>query len=106
MITITENATNKVAELIQEEAEVRPLRIFVQGGGCSGFQYGFTWDNDVSEEDFVIEQQTVKFVVDAMSMQYLQGATVDYVESFEGNSFVISNPNAETTCGCGSSFSV
>ena len=106
MITITENATNKVAELIQEEAEVRALRIFVQGGGCSGFQYGFTWDNDVSEEDFVIEQQTVKFVVDAMSMQYLQGATVDYVESFEGNSFVISNPNAETTCGCGSSFSV
>ncbi len=106
MITITENATNKVAELIQEEAEVRALRIFVQGGGCSGFQYGFAWDNDISDEDFVIEQQTVKFVIDAMSMQYLQGATVDYVESFEGNSFVISNPNAETTCGCGSSFSV
>lgn len=106
MITITENATNKVAELIQEEAEVRGLRIFVQGGGCSGFQYGFTWDNDISDEDFVVEQQTVKFVIDAMSMQYLQGATVDYVESFEGNSFVISNPNAETTCGCGSSFSV
>ncbi len=106
MITITENATNKVAELILEENEARALRIFVQGGGCSGFQYGFSWDNDISEEDFVVEQKTVKFVIDAMSMQYLQGATVDYVESFEGNSFVISNPNAETTCGCGSSFSV
>ncbi len=106
MITITENATNKVAELIQEEAETKALRIFVQGGGCSGFQYGFAWDNDVNEDDFVVEQQSVKFVVDSMSMQYLQGATIDYKETFEGNNFVISNPNAETTCGCGSSFGV
>jgi iron-sulfur cluster insertion protein len=106
MITITENATNKVAELIQEEAETKALRIFVQGGGCSGFQYGFAWDNDVNEDDFVVEQQSIKFVVDSMSMQYLQGATIDYKETFEGNNFVISNPNAETTCGCGSSFGV
>lgn len=106
MIVITETATNKVAELMQEEGTSQALRIFVQGGGCSGFSYGFAWDNDVNEDDFVVEQQSVKFIVDAMSMQYLQGATVDYKESLEGNSFVIANPNAETTCGCGSSFSV
>jgi iron-sulfur cluster insertion protein len=106
LITITESATSKVAELMQEETRAQALRIFVQGGGCSGFQYGFAWDNDVNEDDFVVEQQSVKFVVDSMSMQYLQGATIDYKETFEGSNFVINNPNAETTCGCGSSFGV
>ena len=106
MITITENATDKVAELMQEEQTSQALRIFVQGGGCSGFQYGFAWDADVNEDDFVVEQKSVRFLVDAMSMQYLQGATIDYKETFEGNNFVIVNPNAETTCGCGFSFSV
>lgn len=106
MITITDSATNKVAELMQEEGTTQALRIFVQGGGCSGFQYGFAWDADVNEDDFVVEQKSVRFLVDAMSMQYLQGATIDYKETFEGNNFVISNPNAETTCGCGSSFGV
>ena len=106
MLTVTETAANRVAELMQEEADVTALRIFVQGGGCSGFQYGFAWDADVNEDDFVVEQKSVRFLVDAMSMQYLQGATIDYKETFEGNNFVIVNPNAETTCGCGSSFSV
>jgi iron-sulfur cluster insertion protein len=106
MITVTESATSKVAELMQEEQTTQALRIFVQGGGCSGFQYGFAWDSDINEDDFVVEQESVKFLVDAMSMQYLQGATIDYKETFEGNNFVIQNPNAETTCGCGSSFGV
>lgn len=106
LITISESATNKVAELMLEEQTAQALRIFVQGGGCSGFQYGFAWDNNVNEDDFVVEQKSVRFLIDSMSMQYLQGATIDYKETFEGNNFVISNPNAETTCGCGSSFSV
>jgi iron-sulfur cluster insertion protein len=107
MITITETANSKVSELIAEENNSNlKLRVFVQGGGCSGMQYGFVFEEDTSEDDFVIEQQGITYLVDSMSMQYLQGATIDYHESFEGNSFVISNPNAETTCGCGSSFSV
>lgn len=106
LITITEQATNKVAELIQEETDAGYLRIFVQGGGCSGMQYGFAFDDQQNEDDFVVEQKSVKFLVDSMSMQYLQGATIDYKEDFEGSNFVIQNPNAETTCGCGSSFSV
>jgi iron-sulfur cluster insertion protein len=106
MITITQNATNKVAELIKEEENVSGLRIFVQGGGCSGMQYGFAFEENFEEDDFIVDQDNVKFVVDAMSMQYLSGATIDYKEDFEGSSFVIQNPNAETSCGCGSSFSV
>lgn len=106
MITITQNASNKVAELIKEEDNVSGLRIFVQGGGCSGMQYGFAFEQTFEEDDFVVDQNNVKFVVDAMSMQYLSGATIDYKEDFEGSSFVIQNPNAETSCGCGSSFSV
>jgi iron-sulfur cluster insertion protein len=106
MITVTESATNKVAELMQEEQTTQALRIFVQGGGCSGMQYGFAFENEINEDDFVVEQKDVKFIVDAMSMQYLSGATIDYKETFEGNNFVIQNPNAETTCGCGSSFGV
>ena len=106
MITITESATNKVAELIIEETEAQALRIFVQGGGCSGMQYGFAWENETADDDFVIESGSVKILVDSMSMQYLQGATVDYREDFDGANFVIQNPNAQTSCGCGSSFSV
>jgi len=106
MLTVTETAANRVAELMQEETDVSALRIFVQGGGCSGMQYGFAWDNDQAEDDFVVESAQVKILVDSMSMQYLQGATVDYHEDFNGANFVIQNPNAQTSCGCGSSFSV
>jgi iron-sulfur cluster insertion protein len=107
MITITENVDTKVADILREENDPGAcLRVFVQGGGCSGMSYGFTLETTQNEDDFVIEQQGVKYLVDAMSMQYLQGSTIDYKEDIEGASFVISNPNAETSCGCGSSFSV
>jgi len=107
MITITEKVDTKVSEILKDENDPSAsLRVFVQGGGCSGMQYGFTLETEQNEDDFVIEQQGVKYLVDAMSMQYLQGATIDYKEDFEGSSFIISNPNAQTSCGCGSSFSV
>jgi iron-sulfur cluster insertion protein len=107
MITITENVDTKVLEILKEENDPNAsLRVFVQGGGCSGMSYGFTLETEQNEDDFIIEQQGVKYLVDAMSMQYLQGATIDYKEDFEGSNFVISNPNAQTSCGCGSSFSV
>lgn len=107
MITITGNVDNKVANILQEEGNPNiSLRVFVQGGGCSGMQYGFSLETEQNEDDFVIEQQGVRYLIDAMSMQYLQGATIDYKEDFEGANFVIQNPNAETSCGCGSSFSV
>jgi iron-sulfur cluster insertion protein len=107
MITITENVDTKVAEILLEENEPNiGLRVFVQGGGCSGMQYGFALETEQNEDDFIIEQQGVKYLVDAMSMQYLQGATIDYKEDLEGANFVIKNPNAQTSCGCGSSFSI
>ena len=107
MITITGNVDNKVANILLEEGTPNiSLRVFVQGGGCSGMQYGFTLETEQNEDDFVIEQQGVRYLIDAMSMQYLQGATIDYKEDFEGSNFVIQNPNAQTSCGCGSSFSV
>ena len=107
MITITENVDTKVSSILKDENDpAASLRVFVQGGGCSGMSYGFTLETEQNEDDFVIEQQGVKYLVDAMSMQYLQGATIDYKEDFEGSNFVISNPNAQTSCGCGSSFSV
>jgi len=107
MITITENVDAKIATILEEEGnQATSLRVFVQGGGCSGMQYGFALETEQNEDDFVIEQQGVKYLVDAMSMQYLQGATIDYKEDFEGANFVIKNPNVETSCGCGSSFSV
>lgn len=106
MITITENTVAKVTELLQEQEPGHNLRIFVQGGGCSGMSYGFTWETETSEDDFVIEAGNLKILVDSMSMQYLTGATVDYKEDFDGANFVIQNPNAQTSCGCGSSFSV
>jgi iron-sulfur cluster insertion protein len=106
MITITENTVAKVTELLQEQDPGHNLRIFVQGGGCSGMSYGFTWETETAEDDFVIEAGNLKFVVDSMSMQYLTGAAIDYTETIQGSQFSIKNPNAQTTCGCGSSFSV
>ncbi len=110
-IVITDSVVKKVHELILEENEPNlKLRIFVQGGGCSGFQYGFTFDEVANEDDFQfqksIDNVNVGFLVDTMSFQYLQGATIDYIEDLQGSQFVIKNPNASTTCGCGSSFSV
>jgi iron-sulfur cluster insertion protein len=107
MITITETAQAKIKDLLAEENNSNAnLRTFVQGGGCSGFSYGFTFDEEVNEDDFEFPLGDSKVLVDAMSMQYLQGSTIDYVESVMGSQFSITNPNAQTTCGCGSSFSV
>jgi iron-sulfur cluster insertion protein len=106
-VTITDDAFKKINDLLSEENNPKlKLRTFVQGGGCSGFQYGFTFDEDQNEDDFLIEKESVKILIDAMSMQYLEGAVIDYKEDIMGASFSIKNPNAETTCGCGSSFSV
>ena len=103
----TDNAATKVKQLIEEEGnDDLNLRVFVSGGGCSGFQYGFTFDELVSEDDTVIEKQGVKLLIDPMSFQYLIGAEIDYQENLEGARFVIKNPGASNTCGCGSSFSV
>jgi len=107
VIEITESAKLKIVELFQEEGNPElKLRTFVQGGGCSGFQYGFTFDNEQSEDDFEIDLTDTKVLVDSMSMQYLAGAVIDYKEDIMGSAFSISNPNAQTSCGCGSSFSV
>jgi iron-sulfur cluster insertion protein len=107
MVTVLPNAVKKINELLTEENNpALNLRIFVQGGGCSGFQYGFTFDEAVNEDDFDLEFDGVHVLVDAMSSQYLQGAEIDYVESLAGSQFSIKNPNAQTSCGCGSSFSV
>jgi iron-sulfur cluster insertion protein len=100
-------AAGKVKELIEDEGnDALMLRVFISGGGCSGFQYGFTFDEEVGEGDTVVENDGVKLLVDPMSFQYLSGAEIDYSEGMEGAQFVIRNPNASTTCGCGSSFSV
>ncbi len=106
-IKITESAMSKIADLLAEENNPNLcLRTFVQGGGCSGFQYGFTFDEEQNDDDFLIEKPGMKLLVDAMSMTYLQGAEIDYSEDLTGSQFTIKNPNAQTTCGCGSSFSV
>lgn len=107
MITITDSAVEKIRDILAEENNPNlRLRVFVQGGGCSGFQYGFTLDEEHNEDDFDIEAGGVQVLVDSMSSQYLQGATVDYKEDQYGASFTINNPQAVSTCGCGSSFSV
>ena len=107
MITITENATKRIKEILEEESNPNnKLRIFVQGGGCSGFQYGFTFDEAKNEDDFDFAYDNIKVVVDSMSMQYLSEATINYKDDLMGASFVIDNPQAQTTCGCGSSFSI
>lgn len=106
-VAFTESAAQKVRKLIQEEGKPNlKLRVFVAGGGCSGFQYGFSFDEDSNEGDTEVETLGVTLVVDPMSMQYLMGAEIDYKEDLEGARFVVHNPNATTTCGCGSSFSV
>ena len=100
-------AVTKLRELIAEENNPNlMLRVFVQGGGCSGFQYGFTFDEETNDDDTVMEKNGVHLLIDAMSYQYLVGAEIDYKDDLEGAQFVIKNPNATTTCGCGSSFSV
>tara|TARA_B100001027_G_scaffold63064_1_gene42592 strand:- start:2049 stop:2432 length:384 start_codon:yes stop_codon:yes gene_type:complete len=106
LLVFTDAAANKVKNLIEEENnDELKLRVFVSGGGCSGFQYGFTFDENVQDGDTKIEKNGVMLLVDPMSFQYLSGAEIDYKEDLEGSQFVIKNPNATTTCGCGSSFS-
>jgi iron-sulfur cluster insertion protein len=105
-LIFTDAAAAKVGELISEESNPNlKLRVFVQGGGCSGFQYGFTFDENVEEGDTQVGNRGVTLLIDPMSIQYLAGAEIDYREDIEGAQFVIRNPNASTTCGCGSSFS-
>jgi iron-sulfur cluster insertion protein len=105
MITITDSATVKLKDILAEENNPDlKLRIFVQGGGCSGMSYGFTLDEVANEDDFTLDESGVQVLVDSMSMQYLTGASIDYKEDLMGATFSISNPNAQTTCGCGSSF--
>jgi iron-sulfur cluster insertion protein len=105
-LVFTDNAANKVRDLIAEEGNPDlKLRVFVTGGGCSGFQYGFTFDEVANEDDTVMEKSGVTLLIDPMSFQYLVGAEIDYSEGLQGSQFVIKNPNATSTCGCGSSFS-
>ncbi len=106
-IIFTDAAAGKVAELVAEDGNPDlKLRVYVQGGGCSGFQYGFTFDEVANDDDTKMEKNGVTLLIDAMSLQYLVGAEIDYKDDLEGAQFVIRNPNATTTCGCGSSFSV
>jgi iron-sulfur cluster insertion protein len=105
-LNFTDAAASKVGQLIEQEGNAAlKLRVYVQGGGCSGFQYGFTFDEVQNEDDAVMEKNGVKLLIDPMSYQYLVGAEIDYSEGLEGAQFVIKNPNAQSTCGCGSSFS-
>lgn len=106
-LNISDAVVAKVAEMLAEEGDPSlRLRIFVTGGGCSGFQYGFAFDDECKEDDVTVDKGPVQVVVDAMSLQYMVGADIDYEENLEGSRFVIKNPNASSTCGCGSSFSV
>ena len=106
-VEFTDAAARKVRELILEENNPQlKLRVYISGGGCSGFQYGFTFDEALTEGDLAVEKEGVTLLVDPMSLQYLMGAEIDYSESLQGARFVIRNPNASTTCGCGSSFSM
>jgi iron-sulfur cluster insertion protein len=105
-LVFTDNAAGKVKQLITEEGNPGlKLRVFVSGGGCSGFQYGFTFDEAINEDDTAMQKDGVTLLIDPMSLQYLSGAEIDYQENAEGAQFVIKNPNATSTCGCGSSFS-
>ncbi|MBI5335392.1 MAG: iron-sulfur cluster insertion protein ErpA [Burkholderiales bacterium] len=107
LLNVSDAAVGKVAEMLAEEGQPGlRLRIYVTGGGCSGFQYGFAFDDAVAEDDTVVERGGIGIAVDAMSLQYLSGAEIDYEDDLQGARFVIRNPNATTTCGCGSSFSV
>jgi len=105
-VTITDNAFTRINDLLIDEKNPNlKLRVFVQGGGCSGMEYGFTFDEEQNDDDFTFEQNNVKVLVDAMSMQYLENAVIDFKEDIHGSRFAIDNPQAQTTCGCGSSFS-
>ena len=105
-LVFTEAAATKVKQLIEEEGNsALKLRVFITGGGCSGFQYGFTFDENINEGDTTVQKCGVTLLIDPMSFQYLMGAEIDYTEGLQGEQFVIRNPNATTTCGCGSSFS-
>ena len=109
MVTLDDSAKIQIVNLYKEEnnSDIKGLRIFVQGGGCSGFQYGFTWDTSINEDDFVFDvQDDIKLLIDSMSSQYLEGTTVKYKKELGGESFVMENPNVTTKCGCGSSFGV
>ena len=107
MLTITENAQKKIADIIAEENNPNlRLRMFIQGGGCSGFQYGFTLDEDKNDDDFEVPMGLSSVLIDSMSMQYVEGAEIDYTEDLSGANFSIKNPHAISTCGCGSSFNV
>ena len=106
-VVFTDAAASKVSELISEEDNPNlKLRVFISGGGCSGFQYGFTFDEQIEDGDSQVENQGVTLLIDPMSVQYLMGAEIDYKEDLQGAQFVIRNPNAQTTCGCGQSFTV
>jgi len=106
-LVFTDNAAKKVKELIEEEGSPDlKLRVFVSGGGCSGFQYGFTFEEEVNDDDTQVQKDSVTLLIDPMSLQYLMGAEIDYQDSLQGSQFVIRNPQATSTCGCGSSFSV
>jgi iron-sulfur cluster insertion protein len=107
VITISASAKEKIKDLLYEEGNPKlALRTFVQGGGCSGFSYGFTFDEETNDDDFEVPLDEFKVLVDSMSMQYLTGAEIDYKDDLHGSQFTIKNPNAQTTCGCGSSFGV
>ena len=106
-IRLSEPAASKVASLVEEEGnQDLKLRVFITGGGCSGFSYGFTFDEGAAEDDAVIERDGVTMLIDPMSYQYLSGSEIDYKEDLQGSQFVVTNPNASSTCGCGNSFSI
>lgn len=106
-VALSDFAANKIRELVLEEQNPDlKLRVYIIGGGCSGFQYGFAFEEDIEEGDFVIDNDGVQLMIDPMSFPYLMGSTVDYKEDLQGSRFIIDNPNAKTTCGCGSSFSI
>ncbi len=106
-IRLTDNAVAKVRALVTDEGNpALKLRVYITGGGCSGFQYGFTFEETTADDDWVVEKDGITAVIDAMSYQYLAGSEVDYTEGLEGSRFVVNNPNATTTCGCGASFSI
>jgi len=107
VITVTDNAAKRVKFLINEEGKNQlMLRVFVTGGGCSGFQYGFTFDETLNDDDTIIEKMDIKVAIDSMSFQYISGSEIDFIEGLEGAKFVVNNPNASSTCGCGASFSL
>ena len=106
-IRLSDNAVHKVQTLVDDEGNPNlKLRVYITGGGCSGFQYGFTFDENTADDDWVIQKDGVTALIDSMSYQYLVGSEVDYMEGLEGARFVVNNPNAVTTCGCGASFSI